>query len=343
MRFPAIADRAVAASLRALPGLSLGLTSQGEAGAREMFSRAELHGVAGVIWDAWKAEGRHVEAGLAAKLDARGLAREMDHDAHLAMLRRIDAALTVPAIALKGPQLAARYYVRPSARGTTDIDLLVAEQDVDSALASLKAVGYELADSLEKVAWAFRNHHHIHLVRPGAPDLELHFHAYRGFGITLRNELLAERSLPADGFSAIRVPAAEDELVYLAVHAAAHRFGRLGWLYDLRLVVERMPSGAIAAAGARAREWGVARALALSAELLADVLGVDPQLVRPLGVLSRRRGELIRAIVAEPPTRLMRVATRLAYTAMLADTPAAALRYGRSYASDHARRLMGLD
>ena len=30
--------------------------------------------------------------------------------------------------------------------------------------------------------------------------------------------------------------AAEDEFVYLAVHAAAHGFVRLMWLYDLKLL-----------------------------------------------------------------------------------------------------------
>ena len=84
-----------------------------------MFARAELHGVAGVIWDAWKANGVSVEPDLAAKLEARAIARELDQEAHLAMLRTIDGVLPVRAISLKGPLFAARYYARPSSRGTT--------------------------------------------------------------------------------------------------------------------------------------------------------------------------------------------------------------------------------
>ena len=342
MRFPAIADEPVALSLRALPGAAREVVDDG-AGARAMFARAERHGVAGVIWDAWKASDVRAAPDLAAKLDALALAREMDHGAHLAMLAKIDAALATPAVALKGALFAARYYSHPSARGTTDIDLLVAETDVDRAVESLKAIGYDVIDSDAKVAWSRREHHHLHLVRENAPDLELHFHAYRGFGTTLRTEALAERSVAVDGLRAIRVASPEDELVYLAVHAASHRFGRLAWLHDLRLVVAAMSPAALERAARHARDWGVARSLALAGELLVDVLGVAPERVRPLGSLAGGRRALIRAIVAEPRTRAMRIATRFAYTTMLADSTQASLRYAKSYSVDRARWLLGLD
>jgi hypothetical protein len=262
------------------------------------------------------------------------------------MLHRIDRALAdqaIPALALKDPLFAARYYARSSARATTDIDLLIAKDDLERAIESLAVVGYRLMDSPATIAWSLREHHHLHLSCPHAPDLELHFHAYRGFGTTLRTEVLADTSVAIDGFRAIRVPSPEAELVYLAVHAAAHRFGRLTWLHDLRLVVERMSPAALEAAAANARAWGVARALALAGELLASVLGVDPQVVAPLGALAPRRRALVHAVVAEPRTRLMRAVTRFAYATMLADSGAASLRYARSYSVDRTRKLLGLD
>ncbi len=308
-----------------------------------MFARAEAHGIAGVIWDAWTAGSVRVDRDLAARLQARTVAADMDHEAHLAMLRRIDGVLTVPAVALKGPLFAARYYPRPSARGTTDIDLLVGEQDLREAAAALATVDYRVTESDAQVAWARRAHHHLQLARPGAPDVELHFHAYRGFGITLRAPALADRSVAVPDLRWIRVPSAEDELVYLAVHAAAHRFGRLAWLYDLRLVVERMSPEALEVAAGRARAWGVSRALSLAAELLVDVLGVAPDVVAPLGTLSRQRGALVHAVVKEPRTRLMRAVTRFAYATMLADSVDASLRYARTYSVERARSLLGLD
>jgi hypothetical protein len=307
-----------------------------------MFARAELHGVAGVIWDAWKTNDVPVERELATKLETRVLAREMDHEAHLALVRRIDGALTVPAVALKGPLFARRYYGRPSARGTTDIDLLVAEADVGCATEALATLGYHVADSARQIAWALRAHHHLHLLHAEAPEVELHFHAYRGFGITLPTGALAERSVAAEGLRSVRVPSAEDELVYLAVHAAAHRFGRLAWLHDLRLVVARMTPEALATAAARARARGVSRALSLAGEMLVEVLGVSAESVRPLGTLSSKRGALVHAVVAEPSTRVMRAATRLAYAMMLADSVKASARYATSYSVERARQLLDL-
>ncbi len=307
-----------------------------------MFARAELHGVAGVIWDAWKANGASASAELTARLESRALAREMDHGAHVGVLHEIDAALAVPAIALKGALFAARYYPHPAARGTTDIDLLVDPEELERAIASLAVVGYCVLDSAKDIAWSLREHHHLHLARPRAPDLELHFHAYRGFGTTLRSEMLAERSVAVEGFRSIRVPSPEDELAYLAVHAASHRFGRLAWLHDLRLVLARMSPAEIERSAARGRAWHVARPLALACELLVDVLGVDREVVRPFGTLTRTRGALVHAIVAEPGTRLLRATTRFAYMTILADSAAASLRYARAYSIDRARKLLGL-
>jgi hypothetical protein len=341
VRFPALPDQSVAESLRALPGVQAGAAAR----TREMFARAERHGVAGVIWDAWKASGAEVEPDLAAKLEMRALAREMDHAAHLAMLARVDAALTgqaVPAVALKGPLFAARYYEHPSSRGTSDIDLLVAETDVARAIEALATIDYQLADSAEEAAWSLREHHHLHLARNKSPDLELHFHAYRGFGVTVRTEMLAQRGVPVAGLGTIRVPCAEDELVYLAVHAASHRFGRLAWLHDVRLVVERLSPEALATAAERARAWGVGRALSLAGELLVEVLGVPADLVRPLGALPASRRALVHAVVAEPPTRVWSAATRFAYTTLLADSMSASLRYARTSSLGHVRRILGL-
>jgi hypothetical protein len=69
---------------------------------------------------------------------------------------------------------------------------------------------------------------------------------------------------------------------------------------------------------------------------------MEPDVVRPLGGLAPARRALVHAIVAEPRTRLLRAATRLAYTLMLADSTAASLRYARSYSRDRARTLLGL-
>ncbi len=330
----------MARALRALPGVTF------EPHPEALFARAEIHGVAGVLWDAWRAAGVDVPDALRSRLDAVALARELDHEAHLALLAELDAALAadgVSAIALKGPLFARRYYAHPSARGTSDVDLLVDETRLEAALALLARIGYELVDSPHAVERFRREHHHLHLQRSGAPDLELHFQAHRGFGGTLGADALVARSASATGFHALRVASAEDELVYLVVHAASHRFGRLGWLYDLKLVVERISDDQIARAARRASEWRFARVAALAAALLVDVLGVSEERVAPFGELDAVRAQLAFAIVGEPRAALLRSATRFAYTTMLADSVAASLRYARTSSFAHARRLLGLD
>lgn len=342
MRFPAARDRLVADALRALPALGRGVAARESTGsAVKLFRRAELHGVAGVIWEAWKAAGVLVEPALAERLETSAIARDLDYGAHLEMLRQIDSCLTSPAVALKGPLLARRYYAMPSARGTSDIDLLVDESDLTATIGALSRIGYAVFDSNEEIAWSRREHHHLHLTRASAPDLELHFHAYRGFGVTLRAEALAQRSVIAEGYASLRVPVAEDELVYLAVHAASHRFGRLSWLYDLKLVIETMSSEAVELAAERARAAGFSRVVSLAGELLRETLGVSPEVVRPLGILGLARRAAIHAIVAEPDARLLSSASRFAYTTLLADTIGASLRYATTSSVRHARSLLG--
>jgi hypothetical protein len=155
--------------------------------------------------------------------------------------------------------------------------------------------------------------------------------------------MLAERSVALDGFDAIRVASAEDELVYLAVHAAAHRFGRLAWLHDIRLVVERMTRAGLHTSAARAREWGVGRALSLAGELLVEVFGVSPDVVKSFGALPLGRRTLVHAVVGEPRSRVLQAATRFAYTTMLADSVGASLRYVKGSSFGHARRWLNID
>jgi hypothetical protein len=156
---------------------------------------------------------------------------------------------------------------------------------------------------------------------------------------------MIERRLPSPerAMIAIGVPCPADELVYLAVHAASHRFGRLAWLHDVRLVVDTLSPEALATAAQRARTWGVGRALSLAGELLVDVLGVPAEVVQPLGTLPRSRRAIVRAVVGEPKARVWSAATRFAYTTLLADSMSASLRYARMSSLGHARRILGLD
>lgn len=331
------AERAVLGFLRSAPFV------EADVDLRALFDAAERHGVGGVVLDAWRAAERALPAELARRLDVQVVARELDHRAHLDLLASIDALFLeegLVGVILKGPMFAERYYARPSARATSDVDLLVDPRVLDRVGRLLVRVGYVAAAGPEEERNR-REHHHLHFSRADALPLELHFHGYTGFGEILESPALVERRRRVDGLRALGVLEPADELVFLAVHAAAHRFVRHGWLYDLRLLTDAMSDDELSLAAARASAWGFSRVLAFTAERLVRELGADRRLVRLLG-RDRPRTWLARRTVAEPEHRLLSSATRMLYTVALCDKKEAAGRYLWRASSGHVRRLLHL-
>lgn len=280
-----------------------------------LFERAEYHGLAGVLNDSIGNSG----ASISSKYRMRDLARQIDHTAHLEALRAIDRAFAnaeLRAAVLKGVLFAERFYPRPSARVASDTDLLVREVDLAAATAVLEKIGYIAAVGHEEKRFR-REHHHLHFRHPCALPLELHFHAYKGFGRTLYSEPLLERSVEFRDFRALRVLASDDELVYLATHAAAHQFGRWSWLFDMRLLIEKVEPETLHLAGERARALGFACPLALAARLLVSIMRMDAARLAPLGELGGVHGAVMERLLHPPSNPFVRAASRLIYTTAL--------------------------
>jgi len=309
-----------------------------------LFASAERHGLSGVVLDAWRAQGLPLPPDLARSLDTLSVARALDHDAHVALLKRIDvrfAAASLPAVALKGPLFAERFYPRPSTRATSDIDLLVRPGDLDRAATVLASLGFVGTDGAQESRQR-REHHHLHFSHPDALPLELHFHGYSAFGRILPSEplLSCRRDAHFAGLSTVGVLAPEDELVFLAVHAGAHRFLRLGWLYDLALLAHTMSETELREAAERARAWGFNRILSFAASLLVDVLGAPSERLAPLGEPGAVRRAVARRTVGEPHNPVLRSATRFLFTVTLCDDARAAARYAFRASGSHARRIL---
>lgn len=347
MTFPAARDRDLVDFLRASPDVPAWFARVVTAASPGFVANADRHGVGGLVCAAI-ANHPDTRSDVRARASARLLAGELDHEAQLAALGRVDRALAeakVNGVVLKGALLARRYFALPATRTSTDIDLLVAPGSLAHAEVALAAAGYAPIVG-PREDWFRANHHHVHLQSADGLPLELHFHAYRGFGRILPAAPLLARRLPVAGFEAIGVLSEADELVYLAVHAAAHRFERLGWLYDCKLVVERMSASTLALARERAEAWGYARPLALAASLLRDFFGVDAARLAPLvrlGGLGRVAEAVARRVVATPSSALLRSATRFVYTTSLAPSVGAAASYAVRSSADHARRILGRD
>ncbi len=157
------------------------------------------------------------------------------------LLRSLDALHAQgvpPPVLLKGYGLGLRLYPDPLLRAATDVDLLVEEVHLGAAQRALQSLGLQ---RIEDPGYGDYLEHHHHLSFTGeAGAVELHFRPSLGFGRKLSAEPLLARARPftIEGRAA-RHASPEDELVYLAVHAAQHAFLRLSWLYDLKLLALR--------------------------------------------------------------------------------------------------------
>jgi hypothetical protein len=249
----------------------------------------------------------------------------------------------VQTVALKGPVLAERLYPEPGMRRSTDLDLLVAEADIERAAAALEPLGYELEDGLA-ARYARRHHHHLHLAGRCPPVIELHFRAYVGFGVTLQAEALLGR---ARGYRTARgapcwILEPEDELLYLAVHAAGHCFDRLLWLYDLKLFMTQHPGLDEDIVSTRARALGVMAALALSSSVLRRRLGI-PMPGTAGGPVPARLGRrmvarFVDGRVAPPACGALVTLRQLLVMAVLCDRHVSTVRFVSHHVARIARR-----
>src|SRR5688572_29293763 len=201
---------------------------------------AERHGLTVPFLDALLASGvaipPHVERHL--RLHRFGLAEAgLRHKSLL--LRIVDALATagVIPILLKGYAFAVRYHREPLLRPASDVDILVQRDELPVVTTALQSLGLARYDDPDE---EMEQYHH-HIAFSGAAGLvEVHFRATSGLGLKEREEGLALEAIPFDlEGRQVRIPRPEDELVYLAVHAAQHLFLRLNWLYDLKLFLER--------------------------------------------------------------------------------------------------------
>ena len=291
-------------------------------------AQAEAHGLSGLLLNALaRREAEVPRAALAAlRAQARNAAawalklRRLQTDALAALAKE---GLTP--VLLKGQGFAARYWGDPLLRPASDVDVMVRTEELPQARRAMAALGLkEHVDEGEDDPFA--HHHHLGFHGP-AGLVEVHFRLLTGpGGGQLGDEAVWARSRPgtADG-AAVRWLSPEDELVYLASHAAGHLFLRLAWLVDLKLLLAKE----------RALDWDAAVALAARAELKAathaalvlakEALGaeVPEQALRALAP-SPLHARLVKK--AFTPERLLAATlaqgpSASALRALLADTP----------------------
>jgi hypothetical protein len=214
---------------------------------------ASRYGVAALVAYAARS---HVSAVERAWCDRVLVENWVRHERMLGQLEYVLGLLAdegIPAIALKGPLLAQRYYEPAFLRKPSmDLDLAVTERDLRAACNALIKAGYEQDLQIgEAVACS----HHVQLSHPSRPHLELHFRlSHRALGIPVDEffDRAVSCRLPSGREALVLGPA--DQILHLVLHLVQSRFGTLFHLYEIRQVRRAEPADVLAEAAARAAD-----------------------------------------------------------------------------------------
>jgi hypothetical protein len=298
----------------------------GEVDWARLASSASAHGLAGVALAEAKRAGLALPPSAHAQLQQQAQAVAAQALRASLLLGRVLGAFNaqgrVPVV-LKGPPLAGRTWPEPLLRPSVDVDLLVEPAALPAARELLASLGLAATDDAD---------HHEVFQGPGGM-VELHRELLSGLGATLGWTNVQPVQVATWEGRPVRLLAAEDELVYLSVHAANHLFRRTSWLYDLKLLLASRPGwdwGRVAALG---RDTGFAAPLwagldaaqrCFGAEVdggaldslappapLRQLLGAAfslERLERSAWVDSRLRAGALRAVMAASPRNAARYA-----------------------------------
>jgi Uncharacterised nucleotidyltransferase len=160
---------------------------------------------------------------------------------HEQSLQHLDHVLSIldeaaiPALVLKGPALACRYY-RPAflRKPSGDLDLAIRSEDLYRASAALGKAGYVPEAGIRE---SRAIGHHVELEHPSRPTLELHFRlTHKALGIPVAEFLDRAVVYALPGGRKARVLSPADEILHLVLHRASGRFATLFHLYEVRKI-----------------------------------------------------------------------------------------------------------
>jgi hypothetical protein len=234
---------------------------------------------------------------------------------NLESVLRLLSAEGIPAIALKGPLLAQRYYTPPFLRKpSVDLDLAVTEQDLESACNVLIKVGYTLDVPISK---AKAISHHVALSHASRARLELHFRlSHQTLGMPVDQFFCRMVSVRLPGGLEAQVLGPADQLLHLILHLAHSRFGTLFHLYEIRRVCGREPLSVRVEAARRAIDHhfcGALRMVDLAFRVHWGEPFLPPEVVVPRTWLNWRLNEKLYAEFERwsEPDRELTLAARL--------------------------------
>ena len=191
---------------------------------------------------------------------------------------------SVPCIPVKGAWLSARVYPAGSIRSMTDLDILVKPGDVRRAIDAMTAQGYVLKRGADVANPLVSDTALTHPALPCPVDIHWSYDPATGSGLApapMDALWSGARCDSIDGHEFLAL-APEDHLVLLANHLFHHDFSRpLRAHLDMALMLRFLARAGCDADRLRstAEAWGMARAVALSTAVAADLFGAPESLV----------------------------------------------------------------
>ena len=134
-------------------------------------------------------------------------------------------------VPLKGPFLAERLYGATELRVSHDLDLLVSRSDLERAEALLTAAGFTPGSPDDYHRQWYRKTTTVELHHDVDNPLAFDFHVEGALRQSLKSEFQGQRCGQL---------APADELLFLCLHGARHRFERLSLVLDLKLAFEKL-------------------------------------------------------------------------------------------------------
>ncbi|MCC3382026.1 nucleotidyltransferase family protein [Paenibacillus farraposensis] len=216
-------------------------------------------------------------------------------------LTRLLMARGIRVLILKGPALAQQLYGDVSLRTSSDIDLLIAPNDMDDAEHWIQEAGYESKSGAARVlgSWKWKDHHISFLHPHKRVEVELHWRLHPDAGGEPSfDELWSRRQFIESSGVKWRVqPASADDrtvmttctytlgrehqFLYLSAHGARHGWVTLRWLVD----IDRLAACALdwEALPLLMRRYGGLPAGGQACTLAAALLGTPiPEPLRPI-------------------------------------------------------------
>jgi hypothetical protein len=213
-----------------------------------------------------------------------GLYRNLALRSELKRVSRVLAGQDIDVRVLKGPVLSGLLYRDPAMRFSSDLDLLVHEEDLFRTKDTLEACGYTLLSSLRwssNSALLHTRERQCSFKSPLGASVDIHWRLlpdYYPHPFDEAEVWTRRQGVCVDGL-VFWTLAQEDLLLFLCAHGAKHHWAMLGWICDLIRLIQVEPQLDWVRVFARVRQSGTSRmlslALLLGQSLIDDLLSPE--------------------------------------------------------------------